>query len=156
MNRLLVALIVVLATCHILFQSRTLDRSQREGASLNIMDPKVRVLSNENEERNHQETGKHEKSASTDESSNKDVWNNASRHTTTANSYENTFLELIGPSDKRLPILEAKYFLVWLDVPENVTRDTTYEGVRCSFCPVNWEKQKETPNMGMYFCVMGL
>jgi len=64
-------------------------------------------------------------------------------------SYEDAFLDLIGPSDKRLPILEARYNLVWLSVPENVTSgDTPYEGVQCSFCPMNWTQQKQAPHTG--------
>lgn len=65
-------------------------------------------------------------------------------------AHDDAFLELIGPSDKRLPILEARYNLVWIDIPKNVTEGKPYEGVRCSYCPVDWTKQKQAPNTGTF------
>jgi len=68
-------------------------------------------------------------------------------------SYQDVFLDLIGPSDKRLPILEATYSLVWLHVPDTITSgDTPYEGVQCSFCPVDWNQQKQAPHTGKEAC----
>jgi len=68
-------------------------------------------------------------------------------------SYQDVFLDFIDPSDKRLPILQARYNLVWLGVPENVTSgDTPYEGVQCSFCPVDWTQQKQAPHTGKEAC----
>lgn len=63
------------------------------------------------------------------------------------------FVQLLGPSDKRMPIFEGKYDLVWIYVPSNLTVEgsSDYHGVQCSFCPVNWDNQKKEPNTGTYF-----
>lgn len=66
------------------------------------------------------------------------------------------FIELLGASDKRLPIFEGRYDLVWLGSLNNVTSDaSSYHGVKCSFCPVGWEKQKVEPNTGTFETRLG-
>lgn len=62
-------------------------------------------------------------------------------------AHDDVFRQLIGPSDKRLPILEGRYNLVWMSIPKNISRgNSSYEGVTCSFCPVDWTQQKQAPN----------
>lgn len=70
------------------------------------------------------------------------------------NVSDEAFLQLIGPSDPRRVVFEAKYNLVWLGVPYNkniTTKDGGYSGVQCSFCPVNWKQQKQEPNTGAFY-----
>ena len=64
---------------------------------------------------------------------------------------DKAFLELLTPSDKRLDVFEASVGLTWLQVPQNITSDTTsYQGVMGSFCPVNWTRQKREPHTGTF------
>jgi hypothetical protein len=65
-------------------------------------------------------------------------------------------IDFLGASDKRLPIFEGRYDLVWLGSLDNVTSDaSSYHGVKCSFCPVGWEKQKVEPNTGTFETRLG-
>lgn len=61
---------------------------------------------------------------------------------------EEAFLDLFGPSDKRLAIFRGEYDLVWIGTTGNVTAadGSSYQGVTASFCPLNWKTQKKEPN----------
>lgn len=84
--------------------------------------------------------------------SSNDILQNKSSLPIDSRAVDEAFLQLVGPSDPRRVIFQAKYNLVWIDIPKDLKsgKDGLYEGVKCSFCPVAWKRQKAEPHTGEF------